>query len=107
MKTRISRQINFSKMDAHILDKAIDLLTDINNIMLEDACEGDDYRSCRQIEMIDADTAEVIAIRSEIEDCAMMLANLWQYVEEHVGNTANVECNDIGEFPCEPFDNYM
>lgn len=107
MKTRISRQIDFTKMDAHVLSKTIDLLTDMSSIMLEDISEGDDYNYCRQIDMIDTDTGEVVAIRSEIEDCAMLLANLWTYVEEHIGNTANVECHDVGEFPCEPFDNYM
>ena len=67
--------------------------------MLEDATDGDDYRSCRQIEMIDTETAEVIAIRSEIEDVAMMLSNLYIYVAENVNRNKSVKCNDIGEYP--------
>ena len=77
MLTNINRTITFNEFDLHYLDKVIDMLTDIDNIMLEDATDGDDYRSCRQIEMIDNETAEVIAIRSEIEDVGMMLSNLY------------------------------
>lgn len=99
MITNINRTITFNEFDLHYLDNVIDILTDINNIMLEDATDGDDYRSCRQIEMIDNETDEIIAIRSEIEDVAMMLSNLYVYVAENVNRNKSVRCEDVGEYP--------
>ena len=99
MITNINRTITFNEFDLHYLNHVIDMLTDIDNIMLEDATDGDDYRSCRQIDMIDAETAEVIAIRSEIEDVAMMLSNLCIYIAENVNRNKSVICKDVGEYP--------
>lgn len=99
MVSAINRTIKFSSFDKIHLDKVIDLLTDINTIMLEDATDGDDYRSCRQIEMMDINTGEIVAIRSEIEDIAMALSNLYTYMAEHVNVEAHVECKDVGEYP--------
>lgn len=102
MKTRISRQIQFNKLDAIHLDKVIDLLTDIDTIMLEDAVENDEVYACTEVDMINADTGEVIATRSEIEDVAMMLSNLYLYIAEGVDKTMAVECRKNGTFS---FDN--
>lgn len=99
MLSNINRTITFNEFDLHYLDNVIDMLTDINDIMLEDATNGDDYRSCRQIDMVDCETGEVIAIRSEIEDVAMMLSNLYVYVAENVNRNKSVKCNDVGEYP--------
>lgn len=97
MKTKISRQIQFNKLDRIHVDKTIDLLVDICNVMLDAVDVGDEYNAITNIDMIDADTGEVIAIRSEFEDCAMMLANLWRYIEENVDKNINVECHEIGK----------
>ena len=102
MKTKISRQIQFNKLDAIHLDKVIELLTDIDTIMLEDAVESDEIYACTQVEMVDSDTAEIVAIRSEIEDVAMMLSNLYLYIAEGVDKTMAVECHKNGTFS---FDN--
>lgn len=102
MKTRISRQIQFNKLDAIHLDKVIDLLTDIDTIMLEDAVENDEVYACTEVDMINADTGEVITTRSEIEDVAMMLSNLYLYIAEGVDKTMAVECHKNGTFS---FDN--
>lgn len=104
MKTKISRQIQFNKFDAIHLDKVIELLTDIDTIMLEDAVESDEIYACTQVEMVDSDTAEIVAIRSEIENVAMMLSNLYVYVSESVGKTVSVECNNVGKFSWDGFD---
>ena len=97
MKTKISRQIQFNKLDKIHVDKTIDLLVDMCNVMLDAVDVGDEYNAITNIDMVDADTGEVIAIRSEFEDCAMMLANLWRYIEENVDKNINVECHEIGK----------
>ena len=97
MKTKISRQIQFNKLDRIHIDKTIDLLVDICNVMLDAVDVGDEYNAITNIDMVDVDTGEVIAIRSEFEDCAMMLANLWRYIEENVDKNINVECHEIGK----------
>lgn len=99
MISQLDRTIKFNEFDRMHLDKVIDLLTDINTIMLEDATNGDDYNSCRQIHIKDKKTGEIIAIRSEIEDIAMALSNLYMYVSEHVNVETHVECKDVGKYP--------
>lgn len=97
MKTRTSRQIKFDKMDRVHVDKTVDLLVDICNVMLDAVDVGDEYNTITDINMVDADTGEIIAIRSEFENCAMMLANLWTYIEENINENINVECHEIGK----------
>ena len=97
MKTRIARQIQFNKLDRIHIDKTIDLLVDMCNIMLDAVDVGDEVDSITNIDMIDADSGEVIAIRSELEDCAMMLANLWHYMENNINKNINIECHETGK----------
>ena len=97
MKAKISRQIQFDKFDRIHIDKTIDLLVDMCNVMLDAVDVGDEYDAITNIEMVDTNSGEVIAIRSEFEDCAMMLANLWRYIEENMNRNINVECHDIGK----------
>lgn len=97
MKTRTSRQIQFNKLDKVHVDKTVDLLVDICNVMLDAVDVGDEYDAITNIDMVDADTGEVIAIRSEFENCAMMLANLWRYIDENINENINVECHEIGK----------
>ena len=97
MKTRIARQIQFNKLDRIHIDKTIDLLVDMCNVMLDVVDVGDEFDSITNIDMIDADTGEVIAIRSELEDCAMMLANLWHYMENNINKDINIECHETGK----------
>ena len=97
MKTRTSRQIQFNKLDKVHVDKTVDLLVDICNVMLDAVDVGEEYDTITDINMVDADTGEIIAIRSEFENCAMMLANLWTYIEENINENINVECHEIGK----------
>lgn len=97
MKTKIARQIRFNKMDRIHIDKTIDMLVDICNVMLDAVDVGDEFDSITNIDMIDANSGEVIAIRSELEDCAMMLADLWRYMEDNIDKDINVECHESGK----------
>lgn len=99
MKTKISRQIQFNKFDRIHVDKTIDLLVDMCNVMLDAVDVGDEYsvNEITNIDMVDTDTGEVIAIRSELEDCAMMLANLWRYMENNINKDINIECHETGK----------
>ena len=97
MKAKISRQIQFDKFDRIHIDKTIDLLVDMCNVMLDAVDVGDEYDAITNIEMVDTNSGGVIAIRSEFEDCATMLANLWRYIEENMNRNINVECHDIGK----------
>ena len=97
MKTKIARQIRFNKMDRIHIDKTIDMLVDICNVMLDAVDVGDEFDSITNIDMIDANSGEVIAIRSELEDCAMMLADLWRYMENNIDKDINVECHESGK----------
>lgn len=97
MKTRIARQIQFNKLDRIHIDKTIDLLVDMCNVMLDAVDVDDEFDSITNIDMIDTDTGEVIAIRSELEDCAMMLANLWNYMENNINKDINIECHETGK----------
>ena len=97
MKTKIARQIRFNKMDRIHIDKTIDMLVDMCNVMLDAVDVGDEFDSITNIDMIDANSGEVIAIRSELEDCAMMLADLWRYMEDNIDKDINVECHDSGK----------
>lgn len=97
MKTKIARQIRFNKMDRIHIDKTIDMLVDMCNVMLDAVDVGDEFDSITNIDMIDANSGEVIAIRSELEDCAMMLADLWRYMEDNIDKDINVECHESGK----------
>lgn len=97
MKTKIARQIRFNKMDRIHIDKTIDMLVDICNVMLDAVDVGDEFDSITNIDMIDANSGEVIAIRSELEDCAMMLADLWRYMEDNIDKDINIECHENGK----------
>lgn len=97
MKTKIARQIRFNKMDRIHIDKTIDMLVDICNVMLDAVDVGDEFDSITNIDMIDANSGEVIAIRSKLEDCAMMLADLWRYMEDNIDKDINVECHESGK----------
>lgn len=97
MKTKIARQIRFNKMDRIHIDKTIDMLVDICNVMLDAVDVGDEFDSITNIDMIDANSGEVIAIRSELEDCAMMLADLWRHMEDNIDKDINVECHESGK----------
>lgn len=97
MKTKIARQIRFNKMDRIHIDKTIDMLVDMCNVMFDAVDVGDEFDSITNIDMIDANSGEVIAIRSELEDCAMMLANLWRYMENNIDKDINVECYESGK----------
>lgn len=97
MKTKIARQIRFNKMDRIHIDKTIDILVDICNVMFDAVDVGDEFDSITNIDMIDANSGEVIAIRSELEDCAMMLADLWRYMEDNIDKDINVECHESGK----------
>ena len=97
MKTKIARQIRFNKMDRIHIDKTIDMLVDMCNVMLDAVDVGDEFDSITNIDMIDANSGEVIAIRSELEDCAMMLADLWRYMEDSIDKDINVECHENGK----------
>lgn len=97
MKTKIARQIRFNKMDRIHIDKTIDMLVDMCNVMLDAVDVGDEFDSITNIDMIDANSGEVIAIRSELEDCVMMLADLWRYMEDNIDKDINVECHESGK----------
>lgn len=97
MKTKIARQIRFNKMDRIHIDKTIDMLVDMCNVMLDAVDVGDEFDSITNIDMIDANSGEVIAIRSELEDCAMMLADLWRYMKDNIDKDINVECHESGK----------
>lgn len=97
MKTKIARQIRFNKMDRIHIDKTIDMLVDMCNVMLDAVDVGDEFDSITNIDMIDANSGEVIAIRSELEDCAMMLADLWRYMEDNIDKDINIECHESGK----------
>ena len=97
MKTKIARQIRFNKMDRIHIDKTIDMLVDMCNVMLDTVDVGDEFDSITNIDMIDANSGEVIAIRSELEDCAMMLADLWRYMKDNIDKDINVECHESGK----------
>lgn len=97
MKTKIVRQIRFNKMDRIHIYKTIDMLIDICNVMLDAVDVGDKFDSITNIDMIDANSREVIAIRSELDDCAMMLADLWRYMEDNINKDINVECHESGK----------
>ena len=97
MKTKIARQIRFNKMDRIHIDKTIDMLVDMCNVMLDAVDVGDEFDSITNIDMIDANSGEVIAIRSELEDYAMMLADLWRYMEDNIDKDINVECHESGK----------
>lgn len=97
MKTRTSKQIQFDKFDRVHVDKTVDLLVDICNVMLDAVDVGEEHNTITNIDMVDTDTGEVIAIRSEFENCAMMLANLWRYIDENINKNIDVECHEIGK----------
>ena len=97
MKTRTSKQIQFDKFDRVHVDKTVDLLVDICNVMLDAVDVGEEHNTITNIDMVDANTGEVIAIRSEFENCAMMLANLWRYIDENINKNIDVECHEIGK----------
>jgi len=97
MKTKIARQIQFNKFDRIHIDKTIDLLVDMCNIMLDAVDVGDEFDSITNIDMCDADTGEVIAMRSELENCAMTLANLWNYIKDNINEDINIECHEAGK----------
>lgn len=99
MQTKVSRHIKFNKMDRIHLDKTIDMLVDMCNIMIEDIDVGDEFNAMTNIDIIDANSGEVIATRSELENIAMALGNLWMYIEENVDKDIEIECHEVGKIP--------
>ena len=97
MKTKIARQIRFNKMDRTYLDKVVNMLIDMHDIMIEDIYMDYEFDDASNIDMVDADTGEVIITREELEKIAITLGNLCGYIDENINENIEVKCYKVDE----------